>query len=386
MPNSFLVPTKVVAGAGSIASVGKETGAFGSRALVVTGRTSARESGALDKCLTSLAAAGIEAAVFDGCDPEPPLAAVDAASETARRHRAEVVVAIGGGSAIDVAKAAAAVPPGESVVPYFRGGKPLRGPGLPLIAVPTTSGTGSEVTPNAVLSDPGTRTKASLRAGDWMFPKVAILDPELTLSCPRDVTVAAGLDALCQAIEALVSQGAGPFTDALALDAAAMIAHSLPRAVEKPSDLKARSDVHYGASMAGMAFASARLGAVHGIAHPLGARYGIPHGLACATLLPHVMRFNAENEEARSKYAVLAGRLSWAPPGALDAEASRMAVEGLLKLMHRLGFEPTLRQWNVSTSDFGAIADASLPSGSMKHNPRAMSREDVIAILESACL
>ncbi len=375
----FFLPTEIVTGVGAFADLGKLAARLGKRALVVggpgRGELLARAAGLLK-------AAGVEAAVHAEAGREPTLEAVEAALGRAREVGAELMVGIGGGSAIDTAKAAAGLfrQPG-TVAEYHRGRRLEPGRGLPLVAIPTTAGTGAEVTKNAVLIDPTRQVKESIRDDSW-FPALAIVDPELTLSLPPQATASTGADALCQALESYVSIGAGPLTDPLAAEAVRLIGRSLERAVAQGDDIAARSDMLYGSLLAGMAMANARLGAVHGLAHPLGARYRIPHGVVCGLLLPHVMAYNLPY--AAGKYARAAGLLGLDTRGLEDAVAGERAVERVRALLAAIGIPARLGPFGVQEAGFPALVEEALGQSSLQHNPRPMKAEDVRTVLAQA--
>ncbi len=373
----FYLPTDIVTGAGCFEQLGSLAARLGRRALVV-GSPGRRPL--LDQAVRLLATAGVAASIYDGAGQEPTLAAVEAARAQARAAEAELAIGLGGGSALDTAKAAAGLfhQPGTAGE-YHQGRRLEPRPGLPLVAVPTTAGTGAEVTKNAVLIDPGRRVKESIRDDSW-FPALAVVDPALTLSLPPRATASTGADALCQALEAYVSTGAGPLTDPLAVEAIARIGRSLERAVAHGDDLAARSDMLYGSLLAGMAMANARLGAVHGLAHPLGARYGIPHGVVCGLLLPHVMAYNLPF--ARDKYARVAELLG--VKGAPCATAGELAVDRVRELVAGVGLPQHLAAFGVGEADFAALATEALAQSSSRYNPRPMQAEDVQAILALA--
>ena len=270
-----------------------------------------------------------QAAICAGVRGEPTLDLVAEGVAAARQAQAEVIVGLGGGSALDAAKAIAGLMDLEGTPQEYHRGRPLERPGRPFVAVPTTSGTGAEVTLNAVLTDATTSFKNSIRGDTW-FARVALVDAELTLDLPADVTAGSGSDALCQAIEAYTSIGAGPVTDALAMRAIALIGGSLARAYRQGDDLAARESMSMGSLMAGMAMASARLGGVHGMAHPLGARYHIPHGVVCGLLLPYTMEYNLD--AAQAKYATVAALLGEPVAGLPEREA---AIRGISREIGR---------------------------------------------------
>jgi len=365
---SFTTAREIVTGVGCVACLGNQAAALGRRALLVTGRSAARRSGATDKALALLAAEGVEATLFDQVEHDPDVTTVDAGRAACHEARCHCVIGLGGGSALDAAKAIAALVNEAEPTADFVLGKPIAQPGLPFLAIPTTSGTGAEVTKNAVLSDRSRRLKQSIRA-ECMMPVAAIVDPELTLSCPPQVTAAAGMDALVQAIEAFTSIHATPLTDALAFEAARRLIGSLAAAWEDGTNLAAREECAYGSLMAGMALANARLGAVHGMAHPLGAHYGLEHGVVCALLMPHVMRLN--RGQVGDKY------------GRLSVLAGREIIAAIEGLGERFGLRRALDGVTIPREDFAAIAAESLPSGSLKANPRKFAEGDVVAVLEA---
>ena len=378
----FYLPTTILSGSGCFAALGETVASRGRRALLVCGKRSLRESGQLARAMAALRDAGVEVVLYDAVSGEPTLAMVQDGLELARDKRVQVVIGIGGGSAMDTAKAIAGLYDHQGTVyEYFDGLRKVQRRGVPWVAVPTTAGTGAEVTKNAVLMSPERKRKASLRHDSW-FADVAIIDPELTQSCPPPVTAASGSDALVQAIESYTSIGAMPITDALAKEAIARIGRSLERAYRDGRDMEARADMLYGSMLAGMALANARLGGVHGMAHPLGCRYHIPHGVVCGLLLPYVMEYNLEY--TADKYAQVARLLGVDTSGMATHRAARKAVERVRELVTAVGIPSHLAPFGVTPQDLPTIAQESLPSGSLKHNPRPLSAADIEAILTAA--
>jgi alcohol dehydrogenase class IV len=382
----FYLPTEIITGAGTFAELGTHAAQYGARALLVCGANSLRASGQLDRALALLHDAGLATTLYDAVAGEPTLNLIQAGLDRARAAQAEVVVGIGGGSAMDAAKAVAGLytHPG-TVYAYHRGEKKVSGGGLPWIAVPTTAGTGAEVTKNAVLLDDEKHNKASLRDDGW-YARLALVDPELTLGAPPEVTAASGSDALTQAIESYTSIGASAVTDGLAYEAIRRIARSLERAVrgarEGDEDLDARADLLYGSTLAGAAMANARLGGIHGIAHPLGALYHIPHGLVCGLLLPYMMAYNLDY--AQEKYARFASLVGADVRGRDEKGAAQAAVEQIGELLAGVGIPRRLGPLGLERSDYPAIVEGTLPSGSFKHNPRPLGAADVEIILDAA--
>jgi alcohol dehydrogenase class IV len=358
---------EITFGSGTRRQIGEVAAAYGTRTLIVTGRSDVSRRRA-EELVQHLQEAGLSATVFAQVEPEPSLPTVEAGRQALRDHAADVVIAVGGGSAMDVGKAIGALGCREETVGhFFATGAAINGFGLPVIAMPTTSGTGAEVTPNSVFTDPATRHKASIR-GAALMPRAAIVDPELTLELPREQTAFSGLDALTQAIESYTSTGANVVSDMLAQEATARIAGSLRRACEVGTDLPAREDMALGSLLAGLALASARLGLVHGLAHPLGALYHLPHGRVCGWLLPAVMRFNLE--AAGERYARLAERIGLPH----QAEALVAWVE---ELACELGACGSWAAVGLKAEDFARIAPVAAKAGSSKFNPRPVTEENV---------
>lgn len=338
--------------------------------LVVSGRHAAAEAERIRLLLkqsgreaeTHVVASGGEASVDD----------VDAIARSARKAKADAILAIGGGSVMDASKAAAAIAPlNGPCVDWFYGRRALPGKGLFFAAVPTTAGTGAEMTNNAVLIDPETSVKQSLRSPD-MTADLAVVDPELTLGCPAAVTASSGLDAFVQAVESYASPRATAFSQALSLTAAKKIAGALFQAYRKPDDLASRTEAAEGSMLAGMAFAQAGLGAVHGIAHPIGALLHVPHGVACAILMTPVFRFNARTRP--DAYAELARALNCgasAEDFLLMADALRGSV----------GVPDSFQSCGLDAKHIPFIV-ANCRSGSMKNNPVFMTDEDVASLVE----
>lgn len=358
-------------GTGVRGRLGEHAALLGARALVVCGRTALRASGALDELAETLEAAGVGVTIFDKVEAEPSVATVERGRAVFAAAGCDLVVAAGGGSALDVGKAIAALTPLVESTAYFFAGAQITGRGHPCIALPTTSGTGAEVTPNSVLTDTARGVKASIR-GHALLPEIALVDPELTVSCPPEQTAYSGLDALTQAIEAYVSTGANPISDAWAEESVRRIAESLRAAVADGSDLRARTDMALGSLLAGLALASARLGLVHGLAHPLGALYHLPHGRVCGALLPAVVAFNAEAAEPR--YARLAQMLG-------IGEDAAALVGWVRELVDELGAGIDFAEAGLCPEDFEAIIAPTLASGSTKHNPRPVDEASLRELL-----
>ena len=308
--------------------------------------------------------------VFCQVPHDPPLAVVDAVAGELRRTGAAVVLAVGGGSVLDTAKAAAIIAPtGKPVRPFFSGAEAICKPGLPVIALPTTAGSGAEITNNAVLTDQENQVKKSLRS-PYMVPVAAVVDAELTVSQPPALTAWSGLDALTQAIESYLSLKANAASRALARQAVTNLMSQLVCAVRNGNDRAARTVVAEGSLLSAMAFSQGGLGAVHGLAHPLGLGLDLAHGLTCAILLPHILRWNASVRRAELDELAAA-------TGAANAAAFLDAVTGLCGT---LGVPANFAAAGLKHEHFTAIV-ANCRTASMKANPRPMSDDDIRALL-----
>jgi len=374
----FATAQRIIFGAGALQEAGTLAAALGRRPLVVTGRDGSRSRALLDL----LRDQGLEPALFS-LDGEPTLAEVRLGAARARAGGADLVLAFGGGSALDGGKAIAAMAVnGEDPLPFLEvigQGRPLEHPPLPCIAIPTTAGTGSEVTRNAVLTSPEHRVKASLRDAR-MLPRVALVDPRLTLGVPPEITASTGLDALTQLIEPFLSVRANPMTDALCRDGIRLSVRSLKRAWADGGDLEARGDLALASLFGGLALANAGLGAVHGLAAPLGGRIAVPHGAACAALLPHVLEANLLRAQPAllGRFDELAGLLTGDPgASALDG------VRWIQALAAELGV-PGLGRYGLAAEDLEPVAEQALGASSMKANPVPLDRAALVAILALA--
>lgn len=373
---AFASQTRLVWGSGSVGQISAEALRFGKRVFIAIS-PSVKKLTVFEDILEELALSGIAHKTIE-VKGEPTLEQVDLALRQARNFGAECVIGMGGGSPIDLAKAVAGLFREEAPVLDFFYGKPANGTGIPLIAVPTVAGSGAEVTPNAVLSNTDSMVKLSIKHLDFT-PKVAIIDPELMTGVGPQTTAYSGMDGLCQAIEAFTSKGANAFTDVLAKEATLRFARHLPEAVANGANLAARESLALASAMGGMALSVARLGAVHGLAHPIGIRYGQPHGKVCAVLLPIIMDFNIP--VAGAKYAKLSRALGMTSPEMSEVDQATELVRYIIALNKRLNIPHYLRELGIVQEDFPALIAESLPSGSLKANPRAVGAEDIATML-----
>nr|MBC8869394.1 iron-containing alcohol dehydrogenase [Planctomycetota bacterium] len=298
----FFSVARISFGRGAFDRIGELTGSFGQTAMIITNAGQPGDGGLVDRLAELLGGSNVQMHCYRQRG-EPSVEDVEMALEVARRKSCDVVIGLGGGSAIDAAKAVAGLlANGGSPLDYMEvigKGQKLTQPSAPWIAVPTTAGTGAEVTRNAVIGCPEKRFKASLRS-EHLLPRIALVDPELGVDVRPEITARSGMDALCQLIESYTSNKAQPITDALALKGIALAAPALPRVFTDGSDLDAREDMAMAALLSGVTLANVGLGAVHGFAAPACANYPIPHGSLCAVLLPHVVSANATALKAES--------------------------------------------------------------------------------------
>lgn len=372
------VPTKVWYGAGSLSLVWDELASLGAVEPVIVCGRSVRLAGPVDALLE----AGPEMAVacYDRVEPDPCYRTIGAAGIFAREVGADAVIAVGGGSSMDAAKAIAVEALEEGWI--GRQGAPGKATevagALPVIAVPTTAGTGSEVTPFSVITFPTLKCKLVLNH-PALYPKVAVLDPTLLATAPKAARMAAGLDALTHAVESYVSRQATERTREHALQAIGLMAEHLRRAVAEGEDVEAQGGMLRAATIAGLAFARSRLGVVHALALPLGALFGVPHGVANAILLPRGMAFNAPAvpEAFRRMGGILAGQ----PEPAEDPEA---AVAAVCRLAADCGAPQRMRDVGVQEEAIPRMAEDAMQSANMLINPRAVTLEDALAIYREA--
>jgi alcohol dehydrogenase class IV len=376
----FATAGRILAGAGRAVELPGVIAGLGSRVLVCTGADPARHGGLL-------AGLGLPAALF-AVAAEPTVELARAGVAAARGHGADVVAAVGGGSVIDLGKAVAMLlGNGGDPLDYLEvigSGRRITQPAVPCVAVPTTAGTGAEVTANAVLASPAHGLKASLRS-PLMIPRVALVDPELTVSCPPRVTAASGLDALTQCLEPFVSVRANPLTDGLAREGLRRAAAGLRAAHADGRDLGARADMAMCSLLGGIALANAKLGAVHGLAGVIGGTADVPHGLACAALLAPVTEANVRalrsgpaGHPALGRYTEAARLLTGNPAASIE--------DGLTWIRETVSLlaVPGLAGFGIGPQDAAGIAAKAASSSSMQGNPVTLTHSDLSAVVRQA--
>lgn len=377
----FQLPTKIIFGIDAINDLGREVSSCSAKRVLIVTDPGVVKAGIHDKIVNCLKNNKIEYEIFDGVEPDPSIATATRAAEVGKGFRAEVFVALGGGSAIDTAKSAALLTGNNENLKHFAGVNKVKKPGLPVIAIPTTAGTGSEVTVFAVMSDPENNEKFTI-SSPLIAPRVAILDPVLTLTLPPTMTAYTGMDALTHAVEAYTSVIAQPATDAFALKAIDLIMHNLRVAVGRGDNLQARENMLQAALLAGIAFNNAFLGLSHAIASPLGGYFHIAHGLANAIMLPHVMRYNLLT--AADKFAIISNLLGLSGCESNSRVLARKAVEAVESLARDINIPARLRDVGAKEELLSLVARDALKSIQLKFNARIAGEQDIQALLQKA--
>jgi alcohol dehydrogenase class IV len=377
------VPEKVIFGRGSLARLEQLVAGFGESALIVHGANSDR-AGSVQELL---AKSGLKTHLYS-VGGEPTVEDIAKGVAEAKRENVTLVIGVGGGSAIDSAKAISglATNPGDifDYLEVIGRGNPLTEAALACVAIPTTAGTGAEVTKNAVIASQEHKVKVSLRS-PFLLPRIALVDPELTYSLPAKVTIATGLDALTQLIEPLVSVRANPATDGLCREGIPRVARSLPVVVQDGKNVTAREEMALASLFGGLALANASLGAVHGFAGPIGGMFDAPHGLLCGILLPFVVEANIKALRSRSPDSVALGRydeIARLLTGLLHA----LAADGLawLKDLNKTLAVPTLSSLGIPKASIPEIANKASKASSMKANPIELTLPELEEILKAA--
>ncbi|MCF6367257.1 iron-containing alcohol dehydrogenase [Rhizobium halophilum] len=383
-PFVFSTTAQIVFRPGAAAALGELTGQrLGRRVLFVTD-PGLLKLGLCEPALASLAASGIETTIFDGVEADPSIGTVMSAAAAATAGDVSGVIGFGGGSSLDVAKVVALLCGSGEPIEEAWGVGNAKGPRLPLVLVPTTAGTGSEVTPVSIITVGGDEKRGV--SSPLILPDVAVLDPDLTLGLPPGITAATGIDAMVHAIEAYASTNANnnPLSKMLARQALLLLGANIEKAVFEGQDRKARGAMLFGSMLAGQAFANSPVAAVHALAYPIGGRFHVPHGLSNALVLPHVLRFNAP--AASSVYAEIAGDV-FPEMISEEGEQGRCAafIEGLAELSVKLGLQSRLRDVGIGQADLPAMArDAMKQTRLLVNNPREVTEADALAIYKAA--
>lgn len=379
---TFQIKTKILFGRGGISSLGSIAREMGKSRYLLVADPSLEKQGFIEAARGSLSGEGLQGRTFVGLEPEPYLDGADEAALTGREMGSDLVIGLGGGSTMDTAKAAAILLTNDGSARDYIGLNKVGLPGAATIMIPTTAGTGAEVTFTAVFTNRQTKAKGGINS-PFLFPDVAVLDPELTLSVPPDVTAATGMDALTHAIESVTSRSATVLTEALAFRAIGLISENLRRAVFHGHDIDARENMLLGSLLGGMALADAGVGAAHALAYPLGGHYRIPHGLANAVMIPHVMEFNLP--AAEQSLAMIAGYMGESVEGLSRRAAAAVAVGAVGALCRDIGIPSTLIEMGVPRADIPMLVEDALKvTRPVENNPRVLGADGAKWIYEQA--
>ena len=380
----FRVPSVILTGSGASQQVGEQCSKRGlQKGLIVTDET-IRSSGIVPQIEQALSQSGIAYSIYDGVATEPVIEFVEAGLEMYREEGCDFVLAVGGGSPIDTAKAIAVMTTNEGSISDYKGIGKIAEKGAPLVAVPTTAGTGSEATVYTIITDAATDVKM-LIGSPFVMPDMAIVDPLLTVSSPPGVTAATGIDALVHAIEAYVSVKAQPMSDIFALSAIELISGNLRQAWANGEDLDAREKTMLGALQAGIAFSNSSVALVHGMSRPIGAYFHLAHGVSNAVLLVVVMEFSLTGNARR--YADIAQALGENTDGLTDIQAAELAVQAVRRLVSDVSIPP-LHELIQDEEEFYRLApqmaEDAIDSGSPANNPRQATKEEIIELYRLA--
>lgn len=377
---SFSVPQEIIVGKGSLARLPEAAEKLGGKHGFIISGPHLNKMGIVASCSESLENAGIKVDAYTETEGNPSVETVEKAVAAFCKSGADFIIALGGGSPMDVAKAVGVVARYGGSITEYEGGGRVPGDIIPLIAIPTTAGTGSEVTAFSVITDHSRNYKLTVFSYK-LIPAYAILDPELLTTAPVSVAAACGIDAMVHALEAYISKDASPFSDAMAEKALELIGKNIRRYVADRTDIEAAEAMITGSLFAGIAFSWARLGDVHAMSHPVSAYFDVPHGVANAILLPTIVEYNALAD--RGKYLKLFNYISLTPASEAEFEPF-MLVDLLTELNEQLGIPGSLGEVGVTADKFDAMADDAMKSGNIAVNPRSTTKKDVLSLYEKA--
>lgn len=375
-------PTRILFGVNTVKKLGDLIAELGGHRVFLVADPGLKQAGIIKEVSSLLDKAKIPHTLYDKVTPEPGLKLADQAAKLAKSNKADCVVGLGGGSALDIAKAVGILLTNGGKAEDYLGLGNIKLPGVPKIMIPTTAGTGAEVTFTAVFINEKTNSKGGMN-GDPLYPDAAILDPALTLSLPPHVTAATGIDAFTHALEAFVSTQAHVISDMYALEAISLICNNLGTAYANGSNLEARSAMLMGSLLGGKALATAGVGLVHAMAYPLGGMFNTAHGLANAVLLPYVVEYNIIGSP--EKFATVAQVMGYETEGLALREAAQLAVEAIHQLNADVGIPNSLADLNIPADKIPEMAQIALTvTRPVENNPRKPTKEDVMAVYEAA--
>ncbi len=379
---SFTGAKKIVFGNGSILTLASHIKEHHAQNPLIVIDKSLAKTGLQERIASILVSEGIKFTVFDKVEPEPRIELADEGAALAVKNKCDIIIGLGGGSAMDVAKAIAVIATNKGAAADYLGLNKVPKAGLPKIMIATTAGTGSEVTFTAVFVRKNLKKKEGMNS-PYLYPELALLDPELTLTLPPAPTAQTGLDALCHAIESYTSINSSPMSEMFSLEAISLIAENLRTCVHDGKNIAARERMLLGSLYAGIGLANAGVTAVHSLSYPLGGKFGVSHGLANTILLAPVMAFNLPG--ALEKFADIACAMGECTEGLPAREAAYLAVEAVEALIEDCGIDSAIRDFGVKEADFPALAEVAMTvARPLENNPRKMTKEDMIAIYAEA--
>ena len=378
---SFNTIRRIVYGFASLQELGDEAKRLGGSKVLVITDPGIKAAGILDAVRQVIERAGLRYGAFSEVEPDPKIEVVAASLEAAKAYQPDLIVGVGGGSSLDISKVTSVMLANSGEIDNYFGMELVPSPGVPLILIPTTAGTGSEVTSIAVLSDTKNNVKKGI-VSEHMFARVVVLDPELTLGLPSRITAMTGMDALVHAVESFTGRRATVFTDTLNLQAIRMIAANLRKVYANGSNRHARENMLYASCLAGMAFSNTQNGLDHALALAIGGRYHLPHGLLTAFICPWVMDYNLM--AIPEKFIQIAEAFGEDLTGTSAMEGARLAVLAVQDLLDDVGISYKLSSYGVSQEEFPAIAKATVGAVRLiSNNPRDVTEDDVIRLLEA---
>ena len=378
----FRTTKRILFGVGSIEKIGPEAQLLKAKKVLIITDPGIIQSGLLENIAKSLQSVGLPFVIFDGVEPDPRIEVVEKSVEKAKKEGINLIIGFGGGSSLDIAKVTSILMTNPGKIDGFFGIDLVPNPGVPVILVPTTAGTGSEVTPIAILSDSKEKLKKGIVSAT-LFPEVAIVDPKLTVGLPPPVTAFTGMDALTHAIESFYSINATDLSDLLAFRAMELLSKNIRMAYAHGENLVARSKMMEGSLLAGIAFANAGVGAVHAFAYPLGGEFHLAHGLTNTLMLPYVMRYNIMG--CPSKFAQMAKAFGEKVEGISELVGAEIAVRFVERLSDDLRVPRRLRDVKIPESAIPGLAEGAMKvTRLLANNPRQITLEDAVAIYKSA--
>jgi len=379
---NFSTPVSIIMGIGAIKELAKQVKRLRGEKIFIITDPGLSKVGILEKVKKNLVDKGFKVDYFDKVVPEPPINTIESLARIVKQKNYDLLIGLGGGSSIDVTKVTSILVTNDGPIDKYVGTDLVKNPSLPTIMLPTTSGTGSEVTPIAILTD----IKEGLKKGivsPYLYANIAIVDPNLTLKLPPKITAYTGMDALIHAVESYIAKKSNIFTECISLEAIKLIFKNLRVAVTNGEDLEARYNMSLGSLMAGVAFANAGVGAVHALAYPLGGQFHLPHGLANTLMLKYVMEYNIIT--CMEKFAKIAGTIEENVKGYSIRGAAQKAIDAIVILANDIGTPTKLRHLNIPKDAIPKLAEAGIKvTRLLSNNPRVLSLEDITQIYTNA--